>query len=87
MGYSDGIPRSANSEAGVLVGNKRAPIIGRVSMDQFVVDLGRDSSARLEIGHTLLEVILLIVILRQVLTPPIRGLALVQRSIMRSLRE
>ena len=46
MGYSDGIPRSANSSAGVLVGNKRAPIIGRVSMDQFVVDLGRDSSAK-----------------------------------------
>ncbi|MBM3655715.1 MAG: alanine racemase [Actinobacteria bacterium] len=46
MGYADGIPRSANSDAGVLVGNKRAPIIGRVSMDQFVVDLGRDSSAK-----------------------------------------
>jgi alanine racemase len=46
MGYSDGIPRNANSDAGVLVGNKRAPIIGRVSMDQFVVDLGSDSSAR-----------------------------------------
>jgi len=46
MGYSDGIPRNANSEAGVLVGNKRAPIIGRVSMDQFVVDLGRDSSVK-----------------------------------------
>jgi len=46
MGYSDGIPRNANSEAGVMVGNKRAPIIGRVSMDQFVVDLGRDSSAK-----------------------------------------
>ena len=46
MGYSDGIPRNANSNAGVLVGNKRAPIIGRVSMDQFVVDLGRDSSAK-----------------------------------------
>jgi len=46
MGYSDGIPRNANSDAGVLVGNKRAPIIGRVSMDQFVVDLGRDSSAK-----------------------------------------
>lgn len=45
MGYSDGIPRNANSSAGVLVGNKPAPIIGRVSMDQFVVDLGRDSSA------------------------------------------
>jgi len=46
MGYSDGIPRNANSSAGVLVGIKRAPIIGRVSMDQFVVDLGRDSSAK-----------------------------------------
>ncbi|NBP22762.1 MAG: alanine racemase [Actinobacteria bacterium] len=46
MGYSDGIPRNANSDAGVLIGNKRAPIIGRVSMDQFVVDLGRDSTAK-----------------------------------------
>lgn len=46
MGYSDGLPRSANSMAGVLIGNKRAPIIGRVSMDQFVVDLGNDSIAR-----------------------------------------
>lgn len=46
MGYADGIPRSANSSAGVLVGNVKAPIIGRVSMDQFVVDLGNDSIAR-----------------------------------------
>lgn len=46
MGYSDGIPRSASAAAGVLVGNTKAPIIGRVSMDQFVVDLGNDSIAR-----------------------------------------
>ena len=46
MGYADGIPRSASNLAGVLVGNKCAPIIGRVSMDQFVVDLGNDSVAR-----------------------------------------
>jgi alanine racemase len=46
MGYADGVPRSADSNAGVLVGNKKAPIIGRVSMDQFVVDLGNDSVAR-----------------------------------------
>jgi alanine racemase len=46
MGYADGIPRNSNPLAGVLIGNKRAPIIGRVSMDQFVVDLGRDSQAR-----------------------------------------
>ncbi|NCZ73875.1 MAG: alanine racemase, partial [Actinobacteria bacterium] len=46
MGYADGIPRNANSLAGVLIGNKMSPIIGRVSMDQFVVDLGRESQAR-----------------------------------------
>jgi len=46
MGYADGIPRNANSLAGVLIGNKMSPIIGRVSMDQFVVDLGVESQAR-----------------------------------------
>ena len=45
MGYADGVPRNANSTAGVLVGNKKAPIIGRVSMDQFVVEIGNDSIA------------------------------------------
>jgi alanine racemase len=44
MGYADGIPRIAQG-AGVFVDGKRAPIIGRVSMDQFVVDLGSDSKA------------------------------------------
>jgi alanine racemase len=45
MGYADGIPRIAQN-AGVFVNGQRAPIIGRVSMDQFVVDLGRESSAK-----------------------------------------
>jgi alanine racemase len=49
MGYADGIPRNADSSAGIFVidgeGGRRAPIIGRVSMDQFVVDLGKDSRA------------------------------------------
>ena len=44
MGYADGIPRIAQG-AGVFVDGKRAPIIGRVSMDQFVVDLGAESRA------------------------------------------
>ncbi len=44
MGYADGIPRIAHG-AGVFVDGKRAPIIGRVSMDQFVVDLGAESKA------------------------------------------
>jgi alanine racemase len=44
MGYADGIPRKAQG-AGIFVHGKRAPIIGRVSMDQFVVDLGPESQA------------------------------------------
>ena len=46
MGYADGVPRNASSKTGVLIGNKMSPIIGRVSMDQFVVDLGKESQAR-----------------------------------------
>ena len=45
MGYADGIPRVAQG-AGVMFAGKRAPIVGRVSMDQFVVDLGADSKAK-----------------------------------------
>jgi alanine racemase len=50
MGYGDGIPRIARGDtansAGVWINGKRAPIIGRVSMDQFVVDLGPESKAK-----------------------------------------
>jgi alanine racemase len=46
LGYADGIPRNANNLAGVFVCGKRAPLIGRVSMDQFVVDLGIESLAK-----------------------------------------
>jgi alanine racemase len=45
MGYADGIPRIART-AGIWSAGKRAPIIGRVSMDQFVVELGSDSKAK-----------------------------------------
>jgi alanine racemase len=45
MGYGDGIPRIAKG-AGVWINGERAPIIGRVSMDQFVVDLGASSKAQ-----------------------------------------
>lgn len=46
MGYADGIPRNANSGAGVTFNGQSAAIIGRVSMDQFAVDLGADSKAK-----------------------------------------
>jgi len=45
MGYADGIPRIAH-DAGVWCAGKRSPIIGRVSMDQFVFDLGAASRAK-----------------------------------------
>lgn len=50
MGYGDGIPRTAHGDqingAGIWINGKRAPIFGRVSMDQFVVDLGPESKAK-----------------------------------------
>ena len=45
IGYADGIPRNASSAVGVFAAGRKAAIIGRVSMDQFVVDLGADSNA------------------------------------------
>jgi len=45
MGYADGIPRVAH-DAGIWYAGKKSPIIGRVSMDQFVVDLGAASKAK-----------------------------------------
>ncbi len=46
LGYADGIPRQASGQgAWVSVAGVRAEVVGRVCMDQFVVDLGRDSDA------------------------------------------
>jgi len=46
MGYSDGLPRATSNDVGVLHGEAKAPLIGRISMDQCVVDLGPDSLAQ-----------------------------------------
>ena len=40
VGYADGIPRELTEGAGVEIGGSRHPIVGRVSMDQIVVDTG-----------------------------------------------
>ena len=45
MGYSDGLPRNTTNSAGVSFDGMRAPLVGRISMDQCVVDLGIDSTA------------------------------------------
>lgn len=40
LGYADGLPRVASATAQVLVRGVRRPVVGRISMDQLVVDLG-----------------------------------------------
>ncbi|GAA2998022.1 alanine racemase [Actinokineospora diospyrosa] len=40
LGYADGLPRSASGRAQVLVRGRRCPVIGVISMDQTVVDVG-----------------------------------------------
>lgn len=62
VGYGDGYPRSLSNKGYVLIHGKKAPILGRVCMDQFMADvteipeaktgttvtlLGRDMDARL----------------------------------------
>lgn len=39
VGYADGYPRSLSNKGCVLIRGKRAPILGRVCMDQFMVDV------------------------------------------------
>ena len=37
-GYADGVPRAISGKGCVLLGGRRVPILGRVCMDQFMVD-------------------------------------------------
>jgi len=39
-GYADGVPRAASGSASVWIDGSRHPIVGRVAMDQLVVDVG-----------------------------------------------
>jgi alanine racemase len=39
VGYADGVPRAASGRAEVLVAGVRCPVLGRVAMDQFVIEL------------------------------------------------
>ena len=39
VGYGDGYPRGLSGKAEVLINGKRAPILGRVCMDQLMVDV------------------------------------------------
>ena len=41
LGYADGYPRMLSSRGQVLVKGQRAPVVGRVCMDQCMVDVGK----------------------------------------------
>lgn len=64
MGYADGYPRTLSNKGWVLIRGQKAPILGRVCMDQFMVDvtniegvslkdevtlIGKDSSATVSV--------------------------------------
>jgi alanine racemase len=46
IGYGDGWRRGLSNNADVLIGGRRHPLVGTVSMDSITVDLGPDSRAR-----------------------------------------
>jgi alanine racemase len=48
IGYADGVRRALTNNADVLVGGRRRPLVGTVSMDNVTVDLGPDGGAE---GH------------------------------------
>ncbi|MFD1405232.1 alanine racemase [Robinsoniella peoriensis] len=46
VGYGDGYPRSLSGKGWVLIHGKKAPILGRVCMDQFMVDISEIDEAK-----------------------------------------
>ncbi len=44
LGYADGLTRRASNRAEVLVAGVRRPLVGRISMDTAVIDLGPDAA-------------------------------------------
>jgi alanine racemase len=46
LGYGDGLNRLLSNNFSVLINEKRYPLIGRICMDQCMVDLGADSTVK-----------------------------------------
>lgn len=44
IGYGDGYPRALSSRGQVLIRGKKHPVVGRLCMDQFMVDIGEDGA-------------------------------------------
>lgn len=56
IGYADGYPRILSNKAYVLIRGKRAKIVGRICMDQLMVDITKIPEAELEDRVTLFGV-------------------------------
>ena len=54
IGYADGYPRSLSSAGYVLIRGKRAPIVGRICMDQMMVDVTEIENVQVEDVVTLI---------------------------------
>lgn len=54
VGYADGYPRSLSGKGYILIHGKKAPILGRICMDQFMVDITEIPDAKLLDPVTLL---------------------------------
>lgn len=54
VGYGDGYPRTLSGKGYVLIRGKKAPILGRVCMDQFMVDVTGIPDASVEDEVTLI---------------------------------
>ena len=48
IGYADGVPRVLSNRLEVVLGGQRRPVVGRVCMDQVVVDCGPDGGGVVE---------------------------------------
>ena len=48
LGYGDGVRRALTNNADVLVGGKRHPLVGTVSMDNITIDLGPETAVEPE---------------------------------------
>jgi alanine racemase len=54
IGYGDGVFRALGNRGHVLIGGRRYPLVGRISMDSFGVDVGTDGRVKVGDAVTLI---------------------------------
>jgi alanine racemase len=45
IGYADGVPRLGSNTASAAIGGEVFPVVGRIAMDQLVLDIGRATAS------------------------------------------